>query len=277
MPFTTCNGIRVRYDIVGEGEPIVWISGTGNSGHIWEEHQIPRFSPHYRCITFDLRGTGESDSPEEPYSLELFAQDVSELVDHLGIESAHFVGMSLGSVIVQQLALTRPDLVRSAVLLATWSSTRREHHIRRWFEARLGALREGPLSVFRRFAFVMWAPSMVDFHPEVIERLEANFAASAASQPVHAYVNHFEADLAIDTQDRLSEISCPTVVIYGEEDLITLPWYNRTVAELIPNATAVEIPGAGHYAFLERPKEINDAIASFLARSKARSTDGTAN
>ncbi len=264
MGFATCNGIRIRYDSVGEGEPIVWISGTGNSGRIWEEHQIPRFSPGHRCITFDLRGTGESDSPDEPYGVEDFANDVIGLTEHLGLGSAHFVGMSLGSVIVQQLAITRPDLVRSAILLATWSSTRREHHIRRWFEARLGALEEGPLPVFRRFAFIMWAPSMVDFHSEEIARLEENFAASAASQPVRAYVNHFKADLAVDTMDRLEAITCPTLVVYGKEDLITLPWYNQAVADRIRDSKIVEIDGAGHYAFLERPQAVNDAIAEFL-------------
>jgi len=262
------NDINLRYDVVGDrdGETILWISGTGNSGRIWEAYQVPEFSPRYRCVTVDLRGTGESDAPTDPYSVELFASDVAGLAEQLRIESAHFVGMSLGASIVQELAITRPQLVRSAVLLSTWSSTPREHHIRRWFEARLGLLREAPMSAFRRFAFIMWAPSMVDFHPEEVVELEGIFAAASSVQPPHAYINHFEADLRHDTMDRLHEVSCPAIVVYGNEDLITLPWYNRAVAERIPGCELVEIEGAGHYAFLERPAEVNRAIAGFLER-----------
>jgi pimeloyl-ACP methyl ester carboxylesterase len=269
MPIIAINGIDLRYDEFGAGEPLVWISGTGNSGRIWEAYQVPYFAPRYRCVTVDLRGTGDSGAPETPYSVELFASDVAGVLRHLGIGSAHFVGMSLGSATVQELAISQPGLVRSAVLLSTWSSTRREHHIRRWFEARLGALREGPLSVFRRFAFIMWAPSIIDFHPEQVERIEEIFARTASSQPVHAYVNHFEADLRHDTLDRLDRIQCPTLVVYGAEDLITLPWYNKTVADRIPGARLVEIGGAGHYAFLEHPEKVNRAIDEFLSGLKA--------
>lgn len=265
MTFAIVNGIRTRYsDAGGDGEPLVFISGTGNSGHIWEAYQVPFFADRYRCITYDLRGTGETDAPEDPYSVAQFGDDCAGLLEHLGVPAANFVGMSLGSAIIQELAITRPQLVRRAGLLATWSSTPRETHIRRWFEARLGLLREGPMSAFRRFAFVMWAPSMIDFHPEQIAELERIFAEAAAPQPLHAYINHFEADLRHDTMDQLHQIRCPALVLYGDEDLITLPWYNRAVAERIPNCQTVEIKGGGHYAFLEHPDEVNKAVAAFL-------------
>jgi pimeloyl-ACP methyl ester carboxylesterase len=262
---THVNGIDLSYEVRGEGNPIVWIAGTGISGGVWDMWQTPHFNQRYQCITLDLRGTGASDSPLTGYSVRTFADDVIGLVEHLGIEGAHFVGVSLGSAIIQELALARPDLVKSATMVSTWSSTRRETHLRRWFEARLLTLRSGaPIEVFRAFAFWMSSPTIIDLEPELHARVQEFFAANSATQPVHAYVGHFEADLEHDTMDRLGQITCPTLVAYGEEDLITLPRYNETVADLIPGSRRHVIPRAGHFAWVERGAELNAAIDSFL-------------
>lgn len=266
MPDLTVDGVRLHYDEEGAGDPIVWIAGTGISGGVWGRWQLPHFRDRHRCITFDLRGTGASDSPVDGYSVRRFADDAAALCAHLGIGRAHFVGVSLGSAIIQELALARPDLVRSATLVSTWSSSAREHHIRRWFEARLLTLRtQAPIEVFRSFAFWMSAPTIVDLEPELQESVEAFFAANSAAQPAHAYIGHFEADLGHETMDRLHQIGCPTLVIYGEEDLITLPRYNEAVADRIPGARRSVIPRAGHLAWVERGELLNRALDQFLA------------
>jgi pimeloyl-ACP methyl ester carboxylesterase len=265
MPELEVNGVTLHYERVGAGEPIVFVSGTGVGGGIWRRAQIPRFESSHECIIFDLRGAGESTAPPGPYTVRLLAGDTIALLDALEIDLAHFVGLSLGSAIVQEVALSVPERVRSAVLVSTWSCTEREHHLRRWFEARLRTLREAPFSVFAGYSFWMWAPSIVDREPGLMTELELFFSQNSSRQPLHAYIAHFEADLAHDSADRLHEIGCPTLVIYGEEDLITLPWYNEEVARRIPGARAVAIPGAGHFAFVERPDAVNDAIEKFLA------------
>ena len=264
MPSLLVNDINLAYDTEGSGPPIVWISGTGNSRGTWRA-QVEHFRASYTCVTYDLRGTGRSDAPVEQYTVAMMAQDTAGLIDALGIESAHFVGFSLGSAIVQELALARPDLVQSAVLLSTWSSSAREHHIRRHFSSRLVALQEAPIEVFRAFAFWMWSPTIVDNEPDLVERTERLFLEESSAQPRHAYENHFIADLGHETRDRLTDIRCPTLVLYGAEDLITLPSYNRTVAELIPDARIREIPVAGHLAWAERPTAVNEAIDEFLS------------
>ncbi len=259
------NGINIRYEERGEGFPIVWIAGTGIGGGVWDMWQTPHFERRYRCVTLDLRGTGASDSPESGYSVRTFAEDVIGLVEHLGIKSAHFAGVSLGSAIIQELVLARPDLVRSATLISTWSSTPREAHIRRWFEARLLTLRSGaPIDVFRAFGFWMSSPTVMDLEPVLQSKVEALFAVNSAAQPLHAYIGHFEADLQHDTTDRLGQITCPTLVVYGDEDYITLPRYNETVAARIPNAQRHVIPNAGHFAWVERGAEMNEVIERFL-------------
>jgi pimeloyl-ACP methyl ester carboxylesterase len=263
VPTAEVNGITLAYEITGEGDPLVFVGGTGVGGGIWER-QVEHFRSSFRCLTFDLRGTGDSSAPDEPYSVEMFRDDLSALLDHVGIGSAHFAGFSLGSAIIQKLAVSDPERVRTAALISTWSSSSREHHIRLWFEARKRALEEASRDVAQGFAFWMFAPSVVDFEPELVERVQKLFAAHSSAQPVHAYTRHFEADLGHETQEDLPGISCPILVVYGSEDLITLPWYNRTVADLVPGAVLREIPRAGHFLWLERPDELNAAIEEFL-------------
>jgi pimeloyl-ACP methyl ester carboxylesterase len=267
MSEVTVNGVRLHYERSGAGEPILFISGTGVGGGIWCRAQVPRFERTHECVVFDLRGAGASAAPPGPYSVRLLAEDTVAFMDALEIESAHLVGLSLGSAILQEIALLHPVRARSAVLISTWSSTAREHHIRRWFEARLLSLREAPRAVFGAYSFWMWAPTIVDQEPALMAELEEFFRQNSGEQPVHAYVSHFEADLGHETLDRLNEIDLPTLVIYGEEDLITLPRYNQTVARLIPGAQEIAIPAAGHFAFVERPDVVNDAIAAFLVEA----------
>jgi pimeloyl-ACP methyl ester carboxylesterase len=192
------------------------------------------------------------------------SRDIEGLVRELGLPGVTMIGFSLGSVIIQELAIRAPDLVGRAVLLSTWSSTRVEHHIRRHYEARLLALEKAPRDVFGAFAFWMWAPSFVDDEPDRMAELQEFFVGVSSAQPQHAYANHFKADLSHDALERLPQIRCPTLVVYGAEDLITLPRYNRRVADHIPGAQVREIPGGGHIAWGERPKEVNEAIRAFL-------------
>ena len=192
------------------------------------------------------------------------SRDVEGVVRALGLSGVAMVGFSLGSCIIQEIAIRSPELVGKAVLLSTWSSTPLEHHIRRHYEARLLALEKAPREVFGAFAFWMWAPSFVDDEPERMAELQDYFVGVSGSQPQHAYEQHFRADISHDALDRLPQIRCPTLVVHGAEDLITLPRYNRRVAEAIPGAQLREIDGGGHIAWGERPTEVNRVIREFL-------------
>jgi 3-oxoadipate enol-lactonase len=258
------HGIELAYQVSGQGPPLVWVAGTGIGGAVWHREQFPHFADRFTCVSFDLRGAGGSDSPPGPYSVAQMAADTAGLLEGLGLERAAFVGLSLGSAILQELALARPEMVERMVLLSTWSSTPTEPHIKRWFDARLVTLRHAPRNVFAAYGFWMWAPSFVDDEPEAMADLGEFFLSISGAQPLHAYEAHFEADLAHDTIDRLGAIACPTLVLYGEEDLITLPRYNERVAAAIPGAEVRSIPAAGHMALVERPEAVNEAILGFL-------------
>jgi 3-oxoadipate enol-lactonase len=267
MSVISVNGVELHYREAGDGAPLVWVMGTGMNGDAWHRYQVPEFSDRYRCITFDLRGSGRSECPDAPYTAGVLAEDLTGLLDHLGVSNAHFVGFSLGAATLQELALSHPERVRSIVLMSTWSSTTLEHHVRRHYESRMYALQHADMEVFRRFAFWMWAPSTVDDRYEDLLELEAFLGTVSGARDVSGYMGHFAADLAHETLERLPEISCPTLVIHGDEDLITLPAYNQRVAAAIPGARLVGIPQGGHLAYLEQPAAMNAAISKFLKES----------
>lgn len=262
MPTIERDSASLYYEEQGSGPPILWIPGTGLRGITWED-QVERFQDAYRCITVDLRGSGASTSSDRDFSVQDLAADVAAVCDHLSVDRAVAIGLSLGSAVAQELALLRPDLVSGLVLLATWSSTQREHHIRRHFESRLYALERGPLDVYAQFGFWMSSPYLYDHEPELQARVEDRLR-SHMSMNAAGTAQHFRADLGHEVRDRLGDIDCPCLVVHGDEDLITLPWYNRRVAELIPGAELATLEHAGHLAWLERPDEFSKLVEQFL-------------
>jgi 3-oxoadipate enol-lactonase len=271
VPEVVLNGHHTQYWISGSGEPLLWIMGTGMSGRAWHREQVPAFEQDYQCISYDMRGAGAADCPDEPYTPRVLAEDVIALLDELGLESAHMVGFSLGSCTIQELLIGWPDRVRSAVLLSTWGRTSDEYHIRRHYESRINALRHASTDVFRRFAFWMWSPTLVDEEHDRICELEEFLGTVTGSADVSGFIGHFAADLAHDAVDRLGGVTAPVLVLHGNEDLITLPRYNARVAKALPNATLEEVPRAGHLAYLEQPAAVNDAIRRFLRGAAAGS------
>jgi len=270
MPTVSTPTGTLSYEVHGTDDPpILWIGGTGCPGATWAA-QVARFAPAHRCIVYDLPGAGESAVPEPgsctPRTL---AADALHLLDELAVSRAHCAGFSLGAATVQELALLAPERVSSAVLLGTWASSRTARHITQHFEARRRALREASRELFAAFGFWIWSASLRDREPERAARLAASFGELAAGVSTAGYLAHFDADLAHDCGERLAEIACPTLVLFGSEDFVTLPAYNREVAALIPGAEACEIAGGGHMVWYERPDEVADAIEAFLARRAA--------
>ena len=263
MPTVRAGDVDMHYEETGSGDPIVWIPGTGLTGSMWDTHQVTHFRDRYRCLTVDLRGSGGTSGGHLSPTVADLAVDVIGVMDALDLPPAHVVGLSLGSAVAQEIALLRPDRVRSAVLAATWSSTAREKHMHRHFTSRLYALENGPLDVYGQFAFWMSSPSVIDEEPDLQAAVEAELRRHMSTR-LEGTAAHFRADLVHDTTDRLPQINCPTLVVFGEEDRITLPRYNERAAAAIPGAVVARIPRAGHLVWLERPAELNGHIEEFL-------------
>lgn len=266
MPITPTGEVDLYWEEHGDGPPFVWLPGTGLRGSTWTQ-QVEHFRDRFRCITVDLRGSGDSSGADTDFTVADLAEDVARLLDGLGVRQAVVAGLSLGSAVAQELAMARPDLVERLVLVATWSSSATQRHIRRHFESRLYALQHGPLDVYAQFAFWMSSPTLYDQEPDLQDVVE-KLLREHMSTDVAGTAGHFRADLSHETTDRLPTLSVPTLVVHGDEDLITLPAYNRAVAAAVPGAQLVVLERAGHLGWLERAEELNAAVDAFVgARS----------
>src|SRR3954447_23429629 len=265
MPQTACRtGVTLNYEISGEGDPLVLIMGTSGSIALWGE-MIPRLAEEYRVIAFDNRGLGGSERGEGEISVASMAEDVSALMHALDVPRAHVMGWSLGSAVVQELALAHPEQVASAIMYATWG---RCDGFQRFILTALRlpyAIRD--MDAALATAGLAFSPQLLD-HPDFQEMLAPMLPAfPQTEEQMQVTTEQWDADLAHDTLDRLAEITAPTLVVVGEQDLLTPPRQARAVAEAIPGARfeLVTGPGSSHGLHIERPDDLVRIVTGFLA------------
>jgi 3-oxoadipate enol-lactonase len=256
------NGIETHYEIHGrEGaEWLVFSHSLACSARMWEP-QIAAFRDRYRILAYDTRGHGASDAPPGPYTLELLADDLAALLEHLDIRNAHFCGLSMGGMIGQTFALRHPGRLRTLVLADTTSRYPPEAAVL-WAERIRTAETQGMAALAQPTLERWFTRAFRERHPEVVERVRALILAT----PVAGYVGCCHAIPKIDLTARLKEIRCPALVIVGAEDPGTPPAMAREIHDNLPGSEYVEIPGAAHLANLEQPQAFDRALGDFLAR-----------
>jgi pimeloyl-ACP methyl ester carboxylesterase len=258
---------------LGEGPPLVFVHGLSGSWPNWLE-QLPVFARDHRVITLDLPGFGHSPMPHEPISIRGYARLLDALFGELGVDSATVVGNSMGGFISGELAIGFPERVQRLVLvsaagISTHGDRRTERAlpaVRRmnrisgmaaaWLAARSdAATRRGRL----REALL----GLVVAHPSQLP------AALAAEQLRGAgtlgFLEGLEAVMDYDISERLPEIACPTLIVWGERDRLISARDAAVFAQLIPDSRAVVYADTGHMAMLERPASFNALLAEFLA------------
>jgi pimeloyl-ACP methyl ester carboxylesterase len=257
------TGVSLNYEITGDGEPLLLVMGTSGSIGLWAE-KVPRLAERYRVIAFDNRGLGGSGRGEGPITSASMAEDAAALLEALDVPSAHVLGWSLGSAAVQELALAHPRLVASAVLYATWG--RCDGFQRSIFTALRHPYAHRDIEAALVVAGLAFSPRLLD-HPDFLQLLEplAPFFPQDEAQ-MAVTTEQWDADLAHDTLDRLSGISAPTLVVVGEQDLLTPPWQAKAVADRIPDARYELVTGQGssHCLHLERPEDLVMVVTDFL-------------
>ncbi len=264
MPRTPVRtGVTLNHEISGEGDPLLLVMGTSGSIMLWGE-VISRLSQTHQVIAFDNRGLGRSDRGAGPITVASMAEDASALLEALEIPQAHVVGWSLGSAIAQEMALAHPEQVASAVMYGTWGrcdgfqravlSALRAPYVHRDMESALTA------------AGIAFSPQLLD-HPDFEQLLEPMLPAFPQNETqMQVTVEQWDADLAHDSIDRLGGISAPTLVVVGEQDLLTPPWQAKKVADAIPGARyeLVTGPGSSHGLHIERPDDFTKLVTGFL-------------
>lgn len=260
MAIVEANGLDLWVDQTGDGEDVVFVSGLADEGACWVD-QVSGLSGRYRITTFDNRGVGQSAVPDGPYRIADFADDTIALLDALGLERVHLVGSSMGGAIAQEVALARPERVRSLVLNGTWCrGDRFLHEIFRswmWTARKSDGIRDFLVAVnLWCFAPRIWNDGTMDGWLDAA-------ADSPNQQSVDAFCRSAEALIEHDCADRIGAIAAPALVTVGELDLVLPPRFSQEIVERIPGARLVVVPGAGHQPFQEQPDEYNRLLAEF--------------
>ncbi len=279
MGLATVDSIELYYEEHGSGDPLLLIMGLAADSTAWLL-QIPDFEKHYRTIVFDNRGVGRSSKPPGPYTIHQMADDAAGLLDVLGIARTHVVGVSMGGMIAQELALRHPQRVRGLVLGCTYPEPDTDIERQRQFSVAqfggtvtAGGEMQIDLSAFDPMSFFQHLLPAV-FNQEFIEHelpklmqlfagaLQYGFSMEAILGQVAAVMNH-------KATDRLHQITAPTLVITGDADRLVPPANSDILARHIPNARLLKVPGGSHGFNFETPELFNREVLTFLAGVRA--------
>jgi 3-oxoadipate enol-lactonase len=257
---TSANGIRMEYELSGrQGAPVVMMSHSlGCNLALWN-YQLEALEPYFRVLRYDTRGHGGSEATEGAYSLKQLGFDAMALMDALGVERVHWVGISMGGMIGQELALNHPDrllslsLCDTAALLPSEAQPLWQERIETAWTKGLGALIEATLERW-------FTPAFLAKNPPQVEGIRGQFLAT----PVAGYVGCSEAIRGLNYLDRLPEIQMPTLIIVGEDDPGTPVAVSKEIHARIAGSRLVVLPQAAHLSNVEQSQAFNQGLLEFL-------------
>ena len=258
MPFARASDdVDLYYEVHGRGaDVLVLLSGPSNSHHWWDMTR-PDFDAAFRTVTLDYRGTGDSGKPDDDsYSTRGFAADAVAVLDHLGADTAHVYGTSMGGRVAQWLAADHPDRVRRLVLGCT--SPGAPHGVERSAEVRHSLAQRDGRAARRALLELMYTPDWLATHPGPYDTI------GDPKMPAYARRRHFTASAEHDSWDVLPLITAPTLVVHGTDDLFNPTANAPLLAGRIPDATIQLIPGARHAYFEERRDIASPLVLEFL-------------
>ena len=260
------NGQELYYEVHGDGQPLVLVMGIGYDSSLWKLQQVPALSKRFRVVIFDNRDAGRSSRASQRYSIGDMADDVAGLLDGLNIPHAHLLGLSMGGMIGQEFALRHPDRLDRLVLSGVGAAPARSGFdpIRIWSWVKS---HDDTGEAFGAQQFVWLFSSSFLRNDAAVKQTLALLASNPNPMTPDAYARQATAYLQHDSLDRLSGIRAPTLVVGGEQDLLTPPWIVEEVASAIPGAELriFRGDGASHLLPLERPVEFNQLVTDFLS------------
>lgn len=262
MPKIKVNDIEMYYEIQGKGEPLVLVGGFSADHTMWNT-VLEKLAQHYQVVTFDNRGTGQTNVPNGPYSVDQFASDTAALCEKLNIKKAHFIGSSMGGFVVQTLAYRFPALVKSLVL--TNSTLQVETTFLFQMKAQLEFLKAGAPQHAVILAGAAWIFSYkLLSQPGMIE----NILQMRMSNPFPFTITGYEGQLAavstFNSKRWVHHIAAPTLVIASDQDLVFREGIVRPLAEKISGAQYFCFTDCGHVPSLEYPDQFVTLVTAFL-------------
>ena len=269
MPMIDVGERKVYYEVHGEaaGTPLLLLSGMAGSCQGWLPLQIPEFSQQLRVVSFDHRGVGASSDPGGPFSIAQLADDAAALLDTLGIERAHVLGSFMGGMVAQEMALRHAGRVEHLVLTGTYArpDAKRRLLLEHWAKlAQEGTSLEALIR--ERLLWTLLDETLES--TDLIQSMIEFFAKDGMPLTSDVLARQCDACLGHDTADRLADFPHRTLVICGDQDLLTPPALNRQVADGIPHARMIAIPYAAHLVLFEAAEHYNRVVLQFIAEGR---------
>ena len=258
----TANGKSIHYTLNGpaSGHVVTLSHSLATNLGMWEP-QVSALATRYRVLRYDTRGHGRTDAPGGPYSLEQLAEDAVALLRALGIERTHFVGLSMGGMIGQVLALKHPEILRSLVLCDT--SSRVPPEAQPVWDDRIRVAESQGMEPHVEPTIGRWfTPPFAAANQQILESVRAMIRQTKPQ----GYIGCCHAIKALDLTDRLSAIAAPTLILVGEDDPGTPVAASRAIHERIRGSELVILKSASHLSNIEQQDAFTTAILDFLGR-----------
>ena len=260
MSFIRVNDIQLAYTDAGLGLPVVLLHGYPFNRTLWNE-QVSALSNSYRVITPDLRGLGESDSLPGATTMNRMAQDVAALLDHLEISRAVIGGLSMGGYVALAFYKRFPSRVRALILADTRAQADTEEGKQTRHQQAEKALAEGMAGIADSMLPKLLTPDTVSKRPELVKRVRDMMLKTKPEGAAGALLGMAERD---DQTALLSQISCPVLILVGQEDPITPVQDSEKMQREIAGSRLVVIENASHVSNLERTEQFNEELTRFL-------------
>jgi len=265
MPQVDVDGLTINYEVEGDGDPLLLIPYL-SADHACYAFQLPAYTQHFRCVSVDLPGSGESSKPPGPYSVREQSQQVAGFLAAAGIERAHVAGVSFGGAIALHLAADHPERVRSLSLHSAWDAS--DAYLRTVVESWRSLARALPTvadAVIAGIFPLCFTPEMYVQRPEFVDAL-CDFVRSRPAQPLEAFLAQSDAVLAHDASGVLGDISAPTQITFGAHDLVTSTRFAEPLQSGISGSELHVFEHLSHAGLHEDPDAFNRVTLEFLLR-----------
>jgi pimeloyl-ACP methyl ester carboxylesterase len=260
MPSIERNGVKIHFEDVGSGPPVVLGHSILCSGEMWV-NQIPRLAERYRVINIDQRGHGQSVPATGPYELSDMVGDAFAVLDHLEIERAVWAGLSMGGMVAMHAAIAEPDRVSALLLLDTHAGAETAYKKLKYRALSLGARALGVRPFLPAVLPLLFGRSTLVENPALVDEWKPRFEGIHVPSLAMAVAALTRRPSIVD---QLANVKVPSCVIVGSEDKSLPVPLSREIADALPSSSLVVIPGAGHLSALERPEKVTDVMLGFL-------------
>lgn len=266
MPYAELSDVRCYYELLGSGDPLLLIPGLGGTCSSWD-CAANELAAGATLIMPELRGVGRSEAKRPARNLRYLVADLVELIDYLGLDRPNVLGLSLGGIVAQEFAIEHPSRVNKLVLISC--AHRFGPYLREMAKFLATALRHFPRDAYERmFETLGCSPEYIDAHPEVLDQRVQRIRARGASR---RSIAHQLRCLGFNDVGAFGyEITAPTLVISGSNDVIIPACFAKQMADEIPNSVHKIIPQCGHNPLMERPEVTVPMVLEFLNEKRAK-------